>query len=296
MTAHGQEDGQAHGQGRRDEHGHGHAEAASAGPADWLDLEATVLRDYWQTVLDRVAAAAAGRGHPRVLDLGAGTGVGTVGLASRLPGAEVVALDVDAGSLERIRTRADRAGVTDRVRVVGADLDLGWPETAGLEPLDLTWASMSLHHMADPGRVLRDVLAATCPGGLLAVAEVVDSLRFLPEQDGDFEERVVAEVDRAHTEQMPTLRTPWAPRLTDAGWTVVEEVEVPIDVDGAGCPELARFAHTSYARLADGLGDRLSPADAAAVADLVDDAGPGSLLRRGDLRARGTRRLTIARR
>ena len=53
---------------------------------------------------------------------------------------------------------------------------------------------MSLHHMADPGQVLRDALAATRPGGLIAVAEFSEPLRFLPDDLGfgrpGFESRI----------------------------------------------------------------------------------------------------------
>ena len=51
------------------------------------------------------------------------------------------------GSLARVDTKAQAAGVGDRVRTLVADLDAGWPDLA---PIDLTWASMSLHHLADP--------------------------------------------------------------------------------------------------------------------------------------------------
>ena len=92
-------------------------------------------------------------------------------------------MDVEPGSLARLRAKAEAAASPGRVRAVKVDLDAGWPD---LGPLDLTWASMSLHHLADPGRVLGDALAATRPGGLIAVAEFAEPLRFLRQAPASF--------------------------------------------------------------------------------------------------------------
>jgi len=131
-----------------------------------LDLDGEVLHGYWSAALDWVRRAAAGAARGRLLDLGAGTGTGALGLAARFPEAEVIAVDVEAASLARLRDKAAGLGLAGRVRTVEADLDAGWPD---LGPLDLTWASMSLHHLADPGKALVDILGATRHGGLIAV-------------------------------------------------------------------------------------------------------------------------------
>src|SRR5580698_5436783 len=169
------------------QHTHGpraHDHAAAAGSPDdamtgLLELDGEVLHGYWSAALDWVASAAPGAG--RLLDLGAGTGTGALGLAERFPEAEVIAVDIEPGSLARLRDRAAGLGLAGRVTAMRADLDAGWPD---LGPLDLTWASMSLHHLADPGRALGDVLGATRPGGLIAVAEFAEPLRFLAADPG----------------------------------------------------------------------------------------------------------------
>src|SRR5277367_5767716 len=169
-----------HGRGR---HAHGdqahrHPGAAEDDYTDLLDLDAEVLRDYWAAALDWVQAAAAGTLRTRLLDLGAGTGTGAIGLAQRLTDAEVIALDVSPVSLAKIAAKAAAAGLAARVHPVEADLDAGWPD---LGIMDLTWASASLHHMADPARVLRDALNATRPGGLIAVSECASQLLGRPD-------------------------------------------------------------------------------------------------------------------
>ena len=82
-------------------------------------------------------------------------------------------MDVSAAMLDHLRARARDLGLARRIQAVQADLDAGWPATG---PVDLVWASNSLHHVKDPDQVLAGVFAALRPGGLLAVTET-DSFR-----------------------------------------------------------------------------------------------------------------------
>src|SRR5690349_1949882 len=193
-------------------HHHAHEGDEGHGLLDLLDLDAAVLHDYWSTALDLVSGHAAGA--TRVVDLGAGTGTGALGLAERLPAAEVLAVDVDAESLARLRAAADARGLAARVRTLEADLDARLPD---LGVVDLTWASMSLHHLADPARLLRELRSTTREGGLIAVAEFPEPQRYLPDDLASLEDRVVAAYQRERAEDMPTLGTAWAPRLVEAG-------------------------------------------------------------------------------
>ena len=280
---------------QRDAHAHDHAASSGDSMTDLLDLDGEVLHDYWSAALDWVTGGARDAGVARLLDLGAGTGTGALGLAERFPRAEVIAVDVESGSLARLRDKAAGRGLAGRVRALEFDLDGGWPD---LGPLDLNWASMSLHHMADPGRVLRDVLAATRPGGLIAVAEFAEQLRFLPSGPGfgqpGFEDRLADRLGRAHAQELPTLGSAWAPRLAEAGWQVTDEREFTIDLDPPTHPRAAEYARAWFTRLADGLGDQLEPGDRATLATLL--AADGPLSNGVDLRIHGTRTVTRARR
>jgi SAM-dependent methyltransferase len=283
------------------DHDRHHADADDKGAPDMaslLDLDAVVLADYWTAALDWVQAALAGSDETsRLLDLGAGTGTAAIGLAQRFPAAEVVAVDISAESLDRLRVKAAETGLGSRLRVVVADLDTGWPETGRL---DLTWASMSLHHVADPHRVLGDARDATRDGGLIAVAEFAEPLRFLPDDLGvgrpGFEDRVATVFGRAHIEALPTLGSAWAPRLTAAGWTVVDERDFRIDLDPTEHPLATAYARGWFTRLAHGLADRLDVDDRATLEALLDESGPSPLLERTRLWLRGVRTVTIARR
>ena len=148
--------------------------------AELLDLDAEVLHSYLSEVTAWVHDLAAGGLHQRILDLGSGTGAGALALAQRFEGAEVIAVDKSAYLLARLGGKARDLGVAGRVRAVEADLDAAWPV---LGPVDLAWASSSLHHMADPDRALGEIFAAVRPGGLLAVTEIDSFPRFLAGAD-----------------------------------------------------------------------------------------------------------------
>lgn len=269
--------------------------------SDLLDLDAEVLRDYWSAALSWVRTAAVGSAPTQLADLGAGTGTAAIRLAQLFGDARVVAVDLSPLSLQRLRAKALDLGLAPRIRTLVADLDVGWPD---LETLDLTWASMSLHHLADPARVLTDALAATRPGGLIAVAEFEEPLRFLPEQlrpdpggwRPGFEDRALAALRNAAGEAAPSLSPAWAPQLAAAGWTVLDERDFVIDLVSPTTPRAGRYAHGWFTRLSLHLAQRLEPDDQAALAGLLDDHGPHALLRRTDLHLRGTRTVTLARR
>lgn len=259
-----------------------------------LDLDAEVLHDYWTDALDWVRQAATGTDWHRLLDLGAGTGTGAIGLAERFDGAEVLAVDSSAESLHRLGEKIAQRGLA--VQPVEADFDAGWPE---LGTLDLIWASMSLHHLADPDRTLRQARAATHPGGLIAVAEFPVQLRFLPDDLGigrpGFEDRAGELLGQAHRELMPTLGSAWAPRLAGAGWQVFDERDFAIELYPATHPSAGRYAEGWFSRLSHRLTDVLEPDDQRTLSRLLDPADDHSIRRRTDLHIRGVRTVTLAR-
>ena len=167
---------------------------------------------------------AAGRPVRRILDVGSGTGNGALALARQFPGAEVIAVDESGDLLARLRATARDRGLDDRVQTVEADLDQAWPAVG---PVDVTWTSMALHHLADPDRALREIFAATRPGGLLAAAESTAPMRFLPDDIGlgrpGLEARAQAAVAEHHSGTMPYLGADWGPLVARAGFTGVAE-------------------------------------------------------------------------
>jgi ubiquinone/menaquinone biosynthesis C-methylase UbiE len=277
-------------------HDHENHDAAAVEPlVDLLDLDGEVLRTYWTEALDLVEGVTNGS-VARVLDLGAGSGVGTIALARRFPVADVLAVDVSAEMLTRIRAKAKALTLTG-VRCVQADLDTEWPPFG---PLDLTWASMSLHHLADPDAALRTLFAATRPGGVLAAVEFAQPLRFLPDDIGvgrsGLEARSLEILAAEPAHSVPELGRHWAPRFAAAGFSVLAEHPLMIDEPGPLSPAALRYGRLWLTRLRSGVASRLDADDQDALATLLDDGGLETLYRRGGLHIQGTRSVTLARR
>jgi SAM-dependent methyltransferase len=273
------------------------SESDPADLAELLDLDAEVLHGYLAEVLGWVQELAGPGPHDRLLDLGAGTGTGTLALAQRYPGAAITALDMSGYLLDRLRAKARDLGLADRVRAVEADLDAAWPD---LDPVDLAWASSSLHHMADADQVLTTVFAALRPGGRLVVAELDSFPLFLPDDAGagrpGLEARCHAVLAKARAEELPALGSGWGARIARAGFTVEAERHFPIHLTPPLPDATARYARASLRRLRSGLDDQVDVEDLAALDALIDGDGPESILRRDDLTVRAARTVWVARR
>ncbi|HET6628080.1 MAG TPA: methyltransferase domain-containing protein [Nocardioidaceae bacterium] len=260
------------------------------GQADLLDLDAEVFGSHLDDVTEWAAQHAARPIH-RTADMGAGTGTGTLALARRFPDADVVAIDSSAPMLERLQAMTRAEGLADRVRVVQADLDVAWPEVTAL---DLAWAALSLHHVADPDRVLRDVLTALKPGGLLVVLEMDDLPRFLAEDVGQgrpgLEERCHAAMARAGWNSHPD----WRPHLERAGFEIAGQRTFEIEADPAS-PSIERYARGLLSNIRSGLDDQLSTDDLDTLDHLLVDDDPHAVLRR-QLTMRSSRTAWVAQR
>jgi SAM-dependent methyltransferase len=252
-----------------------------------LDLDAEVLHEFHRDVIAWVGSSIPNRA--RIVDLGAGTGTGALALARLLPEAEVLAVDVSDSMLEHLWHKAQALGLADRVRTVPADLDGDWPE---LGPADLVWASASLHHMADPGRVLSQILGALRPGGVLAVTELESFPRFLSDEaEVALEERCHAAMAEVRREAGMHIGDDWTARLTTAGFAVeaVRHFDIALQPP---LPDVARrYAQMSLQRMRQGLEDRLDADDLARLEVLAEGA-----LDRDDLTVRAARTVWLARR
>jgi SAM-dependent methyltransferase len=278
----------------RQHHQH-HGDDDFEASAELLDLDAEVLHDYLSGAIGWVYETAADRPVRRILDLGCGTGSGTMLLAQRFAGADVVAVDQSAEMLGRVRARARDLGLADRVQTVEANLDEAWPATGAL---DLTWMSKALHHLADPSRGLAQIFAALRPGGLLAVAEPTASLRFLPDDIGlgrpGLESRSDAALRELLAPELPYLGADFGPIISAAGFTDVAARTFDIDLSPPLPAAAARYAWQSLRRTRARLDGVIDGDDLATLDEITAENGPHSLLRREDLAIRGTRTLWTA--
>jgi SAM-dependent methyltransferase len=277
----------------QEEHHHQHGESALA---ELVDLDAEVLHSYLSGLTGWISELTADRPPHRILDLGSGTGTGTFALLARFGDAEAVALDLSPEMLRRVTDKARELGLSTRVRTVQADLDASWP---AIDPVDLAWASSSLHHMADPGRVLTDVRATLAPGGLLVVAEMESFPRFLPDDIGlgrpGLEARCQQALDKERAAALPHLGANWASLLTQAGFTVAAERSFRIELTPPLPAATGRYAAATLQRIRSGLQDKLSADDLATLDTLLHSPGPDGIARRDDLTVRTTRTVWAAR-
>jgi SAM-dependent methyltransferase len=129
----------------------------------------SVLRSHrWRTA-ENSAGYLLARLDPaaRVLDVGCGPGTITVGLAARVPGGEVVGIDVAGDVLAAARQEADAAGQRN-VRFEAGDVyHLGYADAS----FDVVHAHQLLQHLADPAAALREMRRVARPGGLVAARD-----------------------------------------------------------------------------------------------------------------------------
>lgn len=290
----------AHGHGGGHAHGHSHggdaaAHANDAELAQTLNLDARILGSYLNEAT-AWAAELAGRSPQRVIDVGAGSGVGTLALARQFPAAVVTALDKSADMLALTLAAAAENGLEGRVRTLQADLDEAWPASAAA---DLLWASSSLHEVAAPERILAGMYTALNSGGLLVVLEMDVLPSFLPQTmpegsavPSGLESRLHEILAAKGWNHFPE----WTPLLESAGFAV-ERRPFPSSYIPAGHAPTsgesrqvlaARYARHFIQRIHQALADTAEAADAAALELLLGD-GPESLERRADLEVRGHR-------
>lgn len=255
--------------------------------ADMLDLDAEVLHAYHREVMSWVGSLTPDR--PLVVDLGAGTGAGSLALARELPDARIVAVDVAEPMLEHLRHRAHALGVADRIRTVQADLDATWPP---LGPADLMWASAAMHHLADPGNALAQAFATLRPAGVFVITELDSFPTFLPDEAGAaLEARCHALLAEARTEAGLHMHEDWSARLREAGFTVEAERRFDIALRAPLPAATGRYARVCLQRMRHRLEGSLTTDD---LADL--DAAAATAEDRDDLVVRATRTVWVARR
>ncbi|RNL73614.1 trans-aconitate 2-methyltransferase [Streptomyces sp. I6] len=122
--------------------------------------------ERFTVISDVVEHVCAGRPRPLLLDLGCGPGSLSARLARRLPGAEIVAVDMDPVLLELGRTHhGDAARYVDAV--IGAD---GWTDALRLNRgPDAVVSTTALHYLPAPVllETYRSLAALLRPGGAL---------------------------------------------------------------------------------------------------------------------------------
>ena len=281
------------GQGHDHRHspGHGHSHGADQDLADLLDLDAQVL-PFGAEIVEWVSQLLPDAPQ-HVVDLGAGTGHGSLVLAACFSSAHITAVDQSSVMVARSRARFDAAGLQSRSRVVLAEVGAGWRVD---QPVDLVWASAVLHEVDDPQALLAAVSVALRPGGWLAVVEMDGPPHFLPHDLGLGEPGLEDRLHRAlATSDGRAMHPRWGTTLEESGFVDVVERRFTLEVDPPA-PATAPFVAAYLTRVRPWLGDRVSASDLAVVDALVSANGPHALARRADLTVRASRTAWLARR
>jgi SAM-dependent methyltransferase len=289
-----------HQQHEHHHHGHVHLDEAHwAAYAEKTEREGEVLIDFVHTTADRLTKV-----HPepihRIVDVGSGPGVAACALAVRFPKATVLAVDSSPAMLERATNRAIRLGVQDRFRTLAAELPDG---LSGVQPADLIWASMSLHHVGDEVAALRVLRSLLAPGGVIAIAEFGDPTRSLPYDLGFGEPGLADRLLEAQRTWFASMRAglPNAVESADlptmverAGLRVVDQQLVRVRID----PPLTAIAREwvvgNYERTLEQFGESLQVADKAALSTLLTASDPRSLMQRADIFVEASRQIVFA--
>jgi len=102
-------------------------------------------------------------------DVGAGDGEWAEALAGRVgPEGQIYATEVEAGLVEDLRERAERAGLDNMTALLGDQQSTGLPERC----CDSILVRMVYHHFTDPDAMRRSMARALRPDGRLLICDI----------------------------------------------------------------------------------------------------------------------------
>jgi hypothetical protein len=174
----------------------------------------------------------------------------------------------------------------------------------GLEPADLIWASMSLHHVGDEVGALRALRDLLQPEGLIAIVEMARPMRVLPESLGLGRPGLVDRLDRAGEHWFGSMRAGLSGSVPSrdlpamvraAGLDMVGTRRASVRLDPPLSDDARRLALGHLRRLQTQLGERLDDEDQRTLEVLTDDCDPRGVIHRPDLVIEAWRQIVIAR-
>jgi SAM-dependent methyltransferase len=283
-----------HGDQGRHSHSHSHHDHTDI-DIDWdemaplLEAQAELFTPMYEHALAWLGKRQTEPGL--IVDAGSGPGVVACQLADAFPGARVVAVDGSGPLLQRARARAERLGVADRFDTLTGELpgvldDLDYP-------VDLLWASRSLHHLGDQRAALAAFAARLTHGGTLALQEGGLPSRFLPRDIGFGRPGLQARLDAMEAEWFARMRADlpgsvaetedWPALLTAAGLRPSGTRTFLLDLPAPTTDRARAYVAASLTRIRDGIGDQLDAEDRETLDRLLDPDDKGSVYHRPDV-------------
>ena len=118
--------------------------------------------EFYETIIDLLPE---GNNSPKVLDIGAGTGLLSALILEKFPNAEITLIDISEGILEKAKNRFDGA----RFNYITADYSTYQFE----DNFDFVVSALSIHHLANEKKekLYKTVNTILNPGGLFINAD-----------------------------------------------------------------------------------------------------------------------------
>jgi ubiquinone/menaquinone biosynthesis C-methylase UbiE len=108
------------------------------------------------------------QGHEVVLDVGAGSGYFSLPVAKKLSTGKVICLDLSTEMLQRLRRKAEKRGLGDKIDILQTDAASSGLES---ESVDLAFSNGVFHELPDPEKVLGEILRVLKPGGRVIIKD-----------------------------------------------------------------------------------------------------------------------------
>jgi ubiquinone/menaquinone biosynthesis C-methylase UbiE len=121
----------------------------------------------------------------KFLEIGPGPAVLTTMVAQAIPEAHITAVEISPAMTTVAREQVEGEGLRDRIALVEGDADdAGLLEQLGR--FDLVYSMYSLHHWDHPETVIKNLLRAAAPEGILLIHDLkrVWWLYWIPSQEG----------------------------------------------------------------------------------------------------------------
>ncbi|KAH6889278.1 S-adenosyl-L-methionine-dependent methyltransferase [Thelonectria olida] len=118
-------------------------------------------------LLPRLQAMVKEKPQLKLLDVGAGSGTISAGLAKYMPDGEVLATDLSDDILARAKEYADSHGVANIKFQKASVFELPFPDST----FDVTHAHQVLCHLDTPSEAIREMLRVTKTGGVVSLRE-----------------------------------------------------------------------------------------------------------------------------
>jgi ubiquinone/menaquinone biosynthesis C-methylase UbiE len=112
------------------------------------------------------------RGNEVVLDIGAGTGRFSLGIAKKLSSGKVICLDLSEEMLQHLQRKAEKEGLKERIQILKGEAS---SSGLGNESVDLVMSNSVFHELSRPEAVLAEMLRVLKPGGGLMITDFRDT-------------------------------------------------------------------------------------------------------------------------